>query len=103
MSGLESDLERACSLLEAAGPEAIDASAILLQDLAQRLGDERASLTREQAQRLRAGARKARMLLELAGRFHRRWHAILAGIEGGYTIRGAPAEIPARRRMSVSG
>ena len=107
-SVLEAELERACKLLESATPEAMDASAATLEGVARELGvlfdaGKRDSISVEEAQRLRAGARKARLLLELASRFHARCWDILAGMSGGYTAKGAPAALSLRGRVSLSG
>jgi hypothetical protein len=107
-SVLEDELERACKLLESATPEAMEASATTLEGVARELGvlfnaRHRHSISVEEARRLRARACKARMLLELASRFHvRRWD-IRAGMTGGYTSQGAPAALSVRGRVSVCG
>jgi hypothetical protein len=106
-SVLEAELERACKLLESAAPEAMDASAEALERIACQLGvlsnATRNSIGIEEARRLRAGACKARMLLELALRFHSRCWDIRAGMSGGYTPQGAPAALSVRSRVSLSG
>jgi hypothetical protein len=106
-SALEVELDRACKLLESATPDAMDASAEVLEGIARELGvlsnagDK--SIGIEEARRLRAGARRARLLLELASRFHARCWDILAGMSGGYTPQGAPAALCVRGRVSISG
>jgi hypothetical protein len=107
-SALEAEIERACKLLERATPETMDASAAALEGVARELGVllnswKRDSIGIEEAQRLRTGARKARLLLELASRFHTRCRDILAAMSGGYTALGAPAALSVRGRVSVSG
>lgn len=102
-SALESALENACKLLELATPEAMDASVTALEGVAREFGERRASIGAAEARRLRAGARKARLLLDLAAGFHARWHDILAGMAVGYTAKGAPSELSPRTRISVSG
>lgn len=102
VSALESELERACSLLETATPEAMEASAAALEIVARELGARRESIDIREARRLRALTRRARLLLQLAARFHSRWHSILAGMAGGYTAQGVPAEFAPRGRMSLS-
>jgi hypothetical protein len=57
----------------------------------------------EEARRLRAGSRRARLLLELASRFHARCWDILAAMSGGYAPQGAPAALCVRGRVSISG
>jgi hypothetical protein len=105
---LEAELERACELLESATPEAMDASVEALEGVARELGilyhaPRRSSFSLEEARRLRAKACKARLLLELAFRFHTRCWDILAGMNGGYTAEGAPATLSLRSRVSLSG
>jgi hypothetical protein len=100
---LEADLERACRLLESATPQAMDESAAMLEDVVRDLTARRALIGVEEARRLRNAARKARMLLELAARFHSRWHDILGGMTGGYTAQGSAAALSRRGRLSVSG
>jgi hypothetical protein len=105
-SALEAELDRACKLLESATPEAMDASAEALDGIARELSLFNAghkSIGIEEARRLRTGARRARLLLELAARFHARCWDILAGMSGGYTPRGAPADLCVRGRVSISG
>jgi hypothetical protein len=107
-SVLEDELERACKLLESATPEAMEASATTLEGVARELGvlfnaRHRHSISVEEARRLRARACKARMLLELASRFHARCWDILAGMNAGYTARGSPAALSLRGRISLSG
>ena len=101
-SSLEADLERVCKLLEHATPEAMDATGIALEAIARRLSEQRAALTADEARRIRTAARRARLLLDLAARFHSRCHDILAGMAGGYTSQGALAGYPARARVSLS-
>ena len=101
-SALESELERACGLLEAATPEAMEASAATLEMVVRELSTRRESIDIHEARRLRAAARRARLLLQLAAQFHLRWHSILAGMTGGYTAQGVPAQFPARGRVSLS-
>lgn len=100
---LESELERACKLLELATPEAMEASASALDAVARGLSEWRGTVSPEQVKRLRATARRARLLLQLAAQFHSRWHNILAGMAAGYTAQGTPANLESRRRISVSG
>jgi hypothetical protein len=107
-SVLVTELERACKLLESATPEAMDASAATLEGVARELGvlfnaGQRESMNVEEARQLRAGARKARLLLDLASRFHARCWDIMAGMSGGYTAHGAPAALSLRGRVSLSG
>ena len=103
LSALETELERACKLLESATPEAMDASAAALEGVVLKLTERRNSVSREEAIRLRTVLRRVRSLLELAARFHARWHDILAGMSGGYTSKGSPAAFHTRARVSVSG
>ena len=104
---LEAELDRVCKLLESATPEAMDVSAETLESIARELGilfsAGHKSIGIEEARRLRAGVRKARLLLERASRFHARCWDILAGMSGGYTRLGAPEAPSIRGRVSISG
>jgi hypothetical protein len=102
-SALEAELERACRLLESASPQAMDEGGAALEAVVRDLTLRRDSIGVEEALRLREGARKARLLLNLAARFHARWYDILAGMAGGYTDKGSPAALSTRARISVSG
>jgi len=99
---LEDELRRACRLLETATPEAMDASAGVLEGVARDLGARRAQIGAAEARRLRILAQRARMLLELAARFHARWRDIVATSNGGYTPYGSPAELTTRARTLAS-
>jgi hypothetical protein len=107
-TALEAEIERACKLLERATPDAMDDSAAALEGVARALGvllssGKQDSISIDDAKRLRARAHKARLLLELASRFHARCRDILAGMSGGYTAQGAPAALSVRGKLSVSG
>jgi hypothetical protein len=99
---LEDELRCACQLLETATPEAMDASAGVLESVARDLGIRRAHIGAAEARRLRALMQQARMLLELAARFHARWRDIVATSSGGYTALGSPAELTTRARTLAS-
>jgi hypothetical protein len=99
---LEADLERVCKLLEQATPEAMDAGGVALEAIVRQLSEQQASVTVEEARRLRTLARRARLLLDLAARFHSRCYDILAGMTGGYTSQGALAGYAVRGRISYS-
>lgn len=100
---LETELERACKLLESATPEAMDASAAALESVARDLALRRDSIGPDEARRLHSAAAKARLLLDLAARFHARCRDIVAAMSVGYTAHGAPASLATRGRVSISG
>ena len=105
---LEIELETACKLLERASPEALEESARRLQSVAAEMAAQPQSIGTEEARRIREAARKARLLLDSAARFHSGWCAVLGGMAAGYTAQGSPADLSSARlgisgRMSVSG
>jgi hypothetical protein len=100
---LETELERACKLLELATPDAMEASAAALESVARDLALRRDSIVLDEARRLHSGAAKARLLLDLAARFHARCRDITAAMSAGYTAHGAPASLGTRGSVSISG
>jgi hypothetical protein len=102
-ASIEAELERACTLLELATPDAMNESALALEHAARELAAQRESITRDEAVRVQTIARRARLLMDLAARFHARWYAMLGAMTGGYTAQGSPAEFSARPRLSISG
>jgi hypothetical protein len=102
-SALETELERACKLLELADAQSIEDSVAAFEEVALTLAARRETLGIEEARRLQAAARKAGMLLNLAARFHTRWRDILSSMGAGYTAHGSPAALPTRARISISG
>lgn len=98
------ELECVCNLLESPSPVNLDHCAATMQRVIGELGVERmAHADATEARRLRAAVQRVRALLDLAADYHFRWRRILASISGGYTVRGAPAPLASRVRVSIQG
>ncbi len=103
------DLERVCKLLESPMPANLDLCSAEMQRVIVDLGAARKCMASAggtafaEARRLRSVVQRARALLELAANYHFRWRRILAGMNGGYTVRGAPVPIPVQARLSIEG
>jgi hypothetical protein len=109
-----SELERVCKLLESPTPATLDRCAAIMAGVICQLEAGRREMAQAgegvfqqnsvaEARRLRPVVHRARTLLELAARYHARWRGMLAGMSGGYTVRGAPAPILSRARISIQG
>ena len=103
------DLERVCTLLESPTPAVLDRCAASMERVIEELTAGRKQMGPAdkigiaEARRLRSVLHRARALLNLAANYHGRWRCILAGMNGGYTVRGAPAPLPSRARVSIRG
>jgi hypothetical protein len=103
------ELERVCKLLESPTPAALDRCGAIMERVADELGAGRKCMAqagetgRAEARQLRSVVHRARALLNLAASYHFRWGCILAGMTGGYTVRGAPAPLPSKARVSIHG
>ena len=103
------EMERVCKLLESPTPAALDRCATVMEGVIGELNAGRKWMAQageigfEEARRLRSALHRARVLLNLAANYHNRWRHILASMSGGYTVRGAPAPIPSRTRVSLQG
>jgi len=104
-----SELERVCKLLESPTPATLDRCAAVMERVIVELEAGRTGMLHSgeigvaEGRRLRSVVQRTRALLNLAANYHARWHGILAGMSGGYTVRGAPAQIPSRPRFSMQG
>lgn len=103
------ELEHVCKLLESPAPATLDRCAAIMERVIAELQAGRRGIAEAgesgvaEARRLRTLVHRARALLELAVRYHAQWRSILAGMSGGYTVRGAPAPIPSQARVSIQG
>ncbi|HUI77679.1 MAG TPA: hypothetical protein VLY24_07170 [Bryobacteraceae bacterium] len=105
-------LDRACELLLAPSPEALDRCAPLLEAAIHRLAACRSIIAApprtdpgapEEGRRLRMAVRKTRRLLESAAAYHHNWLRRAGTMSAGYDNRGEPAAIPHGRRLILRG
>jgi hypothetical protein len=101
LAAVRADVNRACALLVAASPDALDACAAALTAATTRLRDGVAPAAKEQATGLRRDIRRARTLLEAAAAFYGNWSRRLGALTGGYRCDGQPAEVERRRSWSL--
>ena len=104
MDSARLQVERACALLGAPSPAALDRSAALLESAASLLalpGAVSGGGRLEDALRLRAAIHCAGALLLSAGAYHSGWSRLMASICGGYTPDGKPAEAARSGRLSL--
>jgi len=103
------ELERVCKLLESPTPGVLDRCAAAMEcvigelDAGRRWMAQAGETGAAEARRLRPVVQRARALLDLAANYHAGWRGILAGMTGGYTVRGAPAPLPFSARVSIQG
>jgi len=106
-----SEIKRACDLLTAPTPEAMDRCQSALQSALFELVEFRSKIkeisgsesTRRLARGLRAEVlRAARLLQNLAG-FYRGWERILGAMTAGYTASGEPAPVTRLGRLNCRG
>ena len=106
-------VERACELLLAPSPVALDRCAPLFElaigqmrecrdALAVLQTAEPAACLRE-SRRLRLAVGRARLLLENAAEYHQNWMRRLGSLSAGYDRRGEPAAVALGRRVVVKG
>ncbi|HEX3878450.1 MAG TPA: hypothetical protein VHW24_15780 [Bryobacteraceae bacterium] len=99
---LAAELDRVCRLLELATPPAMEESTAVLQTVVCELSAANLSIQPAEALKLRTGVRKARLLLESAARFHRRWQEIVCGTGGGYTAERSLEQLSGSGRIRLS-
>ena len=103
------ELEHVCKLLESPTPAALDRCAAVMERIIGELDSGRKWMAQAgeigvaEARRLRSVLHRVRALLNLAANYHNRWRCMLASMSGGYTVRGAPAPIASRARVSLQG
>src|SRR3954470_24776649 len=104
-------VERACALLMAPAPEALDDCSGVLEAAAQQLQALRPALhdargdpeTLAEAWRLQRNVRRAGVLLANASAYHTRWNELVGVQTAGYRPGGGAAESPRTGRVSLRG
>jgi hypothetical protein len=111
LAAAHSEMRRACDLLIAPTPEAMDSCQNALQRALSELVEFRSKIKEisagEATQRLARGLRgevlrAARLLQNLAG-FYRGWERILGAMTAGYTASGDPAPVTRLGRLNCRG
>ena len=105
------EVERACALLLAPAPDALDGCAGILEAAAHRLQMLRPALSAargdpealSEAWSLQRNARRAGILLANASAYHARWNELLGVKTAGYGYGGQAGEIPRTSRLCVRG
>jgi hypothetical protein len=104
-----SEVHRACDLLIASTPEALQDSQTALERAVAALQEFRrgaaapASGATSLARALRAEVFRAGRLLESLASFYQGWNRILGAMSGGYTASGAPAAVSRQGRICCRG
>ena len=106
-----SDVKRACDLLVAASPEALDGCQDALQQAVSELIDFRSKRheirsdpsARSTACGLRAEVLRAARLLQSLSSFYHGWNKILGSMSAGYTANGDPAPVTRHGRLCCRG
>lgn len=105
-------LDRACDLLLAPSPAALDQCALLLEAAVTTVAACQAVIAAPaqtepgasaEARRLQAAVRRARCLLESAAEYHQNWARRMGTMSAGYDGRGEPAAIDRGRRLILRG
>lgn len=103
------EMERVCKMLESPSPAVLDRCGEAMErvigelDAGRKWMPQAGEIGVEEARRLRSVVRRARALLNLAANYHSGWQGVLASMTGGYTVRGAPAPLPFKARVSIQG
>jgi hypothetical protein len=112
LAAARKELERACDLLLAPSPEALDRCADLLQAAVAQVTASQAAIAtpaeREpgaaaEGRRLQSAVRRARRLLDAAAEYHQNWARRMGTLSAGYDSRGEPAAVERGRRLIVRG
>ena len=106
-----SDVQRACDLLRAPSPAALDRCSTAIEAAIARMVLWRAGgrgvtvqpSAFEEAVQMKAALRRAASLLKTASDYHAGWGRIAATMTAGYAAGGAPAPAPRGRRVSMRG
>ena len=106
-----SEVTRACSLLIAPTPEALNTCQDALQRAVTALTEMRSPLAEfpadpavePEARALRADVRKVGRLLQNIASFYQGWERILGAMTGGYTPSGDPAPVTRQGRLCFRG
>jgi hypothetical protein len=107
----QSEVRRACRLLTAPTPEALDNCQEALASAVNALREFRCfsqevppgPATRPLALTLKAEVLRAGRLLESLATFYKGWERILGSMSGGYTSNGAPAAVTRPGRLCCRG
>jgi hypothetical protein len=105
------EVERACALLMAPAPEALDDCSGVLEAAAEQLRALRPALhdsrgdpeALAEAWRLQRNVRRAGVLLANASAYHARWNELLGVKTAGYRFGGGAAESPRAGRLCLRG
>src|SRR5580693_8238230 len=108
LEAAHSEMKRACDLLIAPTPEAIDSCQNSLQRALSELVEFRSKIkqisageaTQRLARGLRAEVLRAARLLQNLARFYRGWERILGAMTAGYTASGEPAPVTRLGRLN---
>jgi hypothetical protein len=106
-----SEVHRACELLIASSPDALNDCSEALQRAAAILREFRADIreypqgpdARPLALQLKSDVLRAGRLMERLAVFYRGWERILGAMSGGYTSNGAPAAVDRQGRICCRG
>ena len=110
LSAARAEIGRACDLLIASTPEALENGRRALENAVSVLREFRSSQVamagpglRALALALRTDLARARRLCENLAAFYRGWERILGTMSGGYTVDGSPAAVARRGRIYCRG
>ena len=107
LGAARSDVKRACDLLIAPTPEALNRCQDALQRAVSELMAVRAEggamIAPDLRADLRADVRRVRQLLQNLASFYRGWERILGTMSGGYTCGGSPAPVNRQGRICCRG
>jgi hypothetical protein len=105
-----SEVKRACDLLIAPSPAALDSCQGALERAVSELngyrpmdGDVRGAGARQEAYGLRSEVLRAAHLLQSLARFYSGWERILGAMTAGYTAGGEPAPVARMGRLNCRG
>ena len=106
-----SEVHRACELLIASSPEALNNCQEALERAVNALKEFRSFSqevppepgTRPLALTLKKEVLRARRLIESLAAFYKGWERILGTMSGGYTTNGAPAAVTRQGRLCCRG
>jgi hypothetical protein len=102
------NVRHACEMLLCPTPEVLDQCSLLLETTARDLAASRSEpdrnkYTLQEARKLHAAVRHARVLLDSAFVFREAWSRRLGAITAGYTAGGEPARMDRGFRLAVRG
>ena len=111
LAAARAEVDRACNLLIASTPEALNDCQNALERAVAALEEFRSYCqevppdpgAKSLAQALRRDLARPRRLLENLAAFYRGWERILGTMSGGYTANGAPAAVARQGRFCCRG